>query len=319
LIDKEEDLMGLTKKLCECFEKHFPGLNVYAVNDVEGEDHVYARDENRQPMFDMLVSNSRKFVFLWYYIHPRKGLKMVNEMKILTLTFNKDFAVKFPNVPVKKAGWPSILRYGKKPAGVALEKFVVKAGNPQLDEKIYTENNLNTYRSYDWFKVPNALNLIKDKAMSMEKEFLKKRNKTEKLGNIRGRVLYAGCAYHHAYPKLGFGMRDIDVETFFSPEWFTNTRCALTRPCEIEEFGRPEYFANKTRWLDLMWNSFHTETGDFKKDVITYMNEMRYKSDRWSTISQRPIIDLETKETFYTPNWIKKLGNSIYGSDFREQ
>jgi hypothetical protein len=300
-----DGILPITYKIGEIFCKNFKELNAYIVNDIDGEDHFYAIDEHKKPMFDLLVSSARKFVFLWYYIHPSKGMLMVEEMKKECLGKGFDYAVKFPNVPVKKEGWPSIVRYGKKPAGIALEKFIVKAGNPQLCEDIFSQENLNTYRSYDWYKVPNALNLILEKAKKMVP--LRLKNNPDKINNIRGYCLYAGCAYSYVYPKLGFGMRDIDVEVLFSPEWYTNTRCAFTRPCGIKKFGTPEYFKGHTRWLDLMWNSFHTETGNFKHDVIQYINEMRMKSDRWSTMSQRPFIDLETERIIYKPNWLKKL------------
>jgi hypothetical protein len=140
----------------------------------------------------------------------------------------------------------------------------------------------------------------------MMEEFLHKKN-PKKIANVRGYVLYAGCAYHWYNPGLGFGMRDIDVNAFFSPKWYTNSRCAFTRHCEIEQLGRSPYFAGGTRWLDLMWNTFHKETGNFAKDVCNYMQEMRMKSDRWATMSQRPMIDLATKKVIYVPTWLKKM------------
>ncbi len=305
----EHLLQPVTYGLAECFCEFFPDLRAYVANDILGEDHVYATDETGKPMFDLLVSKARKFVFLWYYLHPNKGMAMVESMKKLSLGSQLDYVVKYPNVPVKKAGWPSIIRYGKKSAGVALEKFIIKAGNPQLEEQIYSEEALNTYRSYDWQEVPGALDKILDKAKEMVPQRLK--NHPDRIHNVRGYCLYAGCAYHLAYPHLGFGMRDVDVQVFFSPKWYTNTRCAFTRHCGIKEFGEPAYFGGKTRWLDLMWNSFHIETGDFKQDVLTYMVEMRKRSDRWATISQRPIYDLSTKELLYQPMWLKRLEASI--------
>jgi hypothetical protein len=305
------EILQITQDVARCFTDNFPNLKAYLVNDIKGEDHVYAIDENGKPMFDMLVSSSMKFVFLWYYIHPKKGMKMVSEMKDISLASGNDFVVKYPNVPVKKEGWPSIVRYGKKPAGLALEKFIVKAGNPQLEETTYSEENLNTYRSYVWDQVPNALDLILNKAKEMTEKRLPRRKGLD-MTHVRGYFLYAGCAYHMAYPHLGFGMRDIDVEVILSPKQFSNTRCAQTEPCGIKEFGEPEYFKGHTRWLDLMWNSMHTETGDINHDLLVYLNEMRHRSDRWATISQRPIINLETKQTVYTPNWLKKLESIIH-------
>lgn len=307
--DFDCDVAEVTKEISACFCRHFPDLTAYAVCDIPGEDHVFAIDDGGKPMFDLLVSASRKFVFLWYYIHPKKGLGMVEEMKKIVLAKDLDYAVKFPNVPVKKAGWPSIVRWGKKPAGLALEKFVVKAGNPSLDEKTYSEENLNTYRNYDWDKNPDAFSLILSKAKQMVPIRLGKN--IDKIENIRGYCLYAGCAYHKLYPKLGFGMRDIDVEVLFSSDWFTNTRCAYTHPCDIKEFGQPEYFAGKTRWLDLMWNSFHKDTDNFHNDVLFYVETMRHRSDRWATISQRPIFDLETEELIYRPRWLACLEREI--------
>ena len=303
------DVMPISLALAECFALYYNDSDVYVVNDIIGEDHIYAVNNEKKPMFDMLVSSARKFVFVWYYIHPSKGIEMVEDLKKIVLNNGKDFVIKYPNIPMRKTGWPSILRYGKKPAGMMLEKFIVKKGNPQLEEKYYTDEDLNTYRNYQWHNIDNALKKILDKAKLMAIERLRKY--PDKILNIKGYCLYAGCAYHMAYPHLGFGMRDIDVQVFFSPEWFTNTRCAFTRHCDIEEFGKPNYFGGKTRWLDLMWNSFHTETGNFNEDVINYLGEMRYKSDRWATISQRPIINLVTKRTIYKPNWLKKLEKEI--------
>jgi hypothetical protein len=303
------NVLPITVLLAECFLM-YKGVNIYCVQDIDGEDHIYVQDVNNKPMFDALISTSRKFVFVWYYIHPSKGFVLMEQMKKIALSQDKDFVIKFPNIPVK-TGWPAILRYGKKPAGVALEKFIIKAGNPQLQKEVFSDENLNTYRKYDWIDVPRAMDKILLKAKNMVPIRLGKN--IDKIKNIRGYCLYAGCAYSAIYPELGFGMRDIDVQVFFSPEWYTNTRCAFTRHCDIKEFGEPEYFGGKTRWLDLMWNSFHTETGIFAKDVVTYLNEMRHKSDRWATISQRPIIDLNNKAIIYKPKWLKKIEKFMEG------
>jgi hypothetical protein len=311
IIDEiDSKVLEISKEIAECFVKYFPSLEVFVVNDILGEDHIYARDENKKPMFDLLISSARKFVFLWYYIHPSKGMDMVQAMKDIVLRNNRDFAVKFPNIPTKKPGYPAIIRYGKKPAGVALKDFIIKAGNPQLEEKIYTEKNLNTYRNYNWQEVPNHFKKILDKAEDMLINKLAKKH-PDKIKNIRGYYLYAGCAYHYVYPHLGFGMRDIDVEALFSPDWYTNTRCAYTRHCDIEEFGTPEYFNGETRWLDLMYNTLHSETGDIDADLVTYLNEMRCKSDRWATMSQRPFINLETGVVVYMPKWLTRLNAVI--------
>jgi len=300
----EERLMVLTTKLAECLSEHFPELTVFCIQDIDGEDHVLATDQEGKSVFDLLVSTLRKFCFLWYYIHPTPGMKMVEAMKLLALNSNLDFVVKYPNVPVK-VGFPCIVRYGKKPAGNP-EKFIVKFGNPMLEDKVYTAEALNTYRSYNWMATPDALKMILRKAKEMVVERLGVKN-ADKLPNVRGYLLYAGCAYSYLYPQLGFGMRDIDVEVLYSPAWFTNTRAAFTRHCDIPEFGVPEYFGGKTRWLDLMWNSFHSETGNFNNDVLVYMNEMRARSDRWCTMTQRPFINLETEEVVYTPIWLEKF------------
>jgi hypothetical protein len=37
----------------------------------------------------------------------------------------------------------------------------------------------------------------------------------------------------------------------------------------------------------------------------------RRGSDRWATISQRPIIILETEEVVYIPNWLKKFSDYL--------
>ena len=131
------DVMPISLALAECFALYYNDSDVYVVNDIIGEDHIYAVNNEKKPMFDMLVSSARKFVFVWYYIHPSKGIEMVEDLKKIVLNNGKDFVIKYPNIPMRKTGWPSILRYGKKPAGMMLEKFIVKKGNPQLEEKYY--------------------------------------------------------------------------------------------------------------------------------------------------------------------------------------
>jgi hypothetical protein len=166
---------------------------------------------------------------------------------------------------------------------------------------------------YNWMQTEGALAKILKRSKEMVEERFGPKHR-DKIELIRGYTLYAGCAYSYLYPELGFGMRDIDVNAFFSPEWYTNSRCAFTRHCGIKEFGEPEYFGGKTRWLDLMWNTFHTETGDFAVDVNIYLEEMRAKSDRWGTMSQRPFIDLTTEQVIYIPNWLNKL-NALLGNE----
>ncbi|MEK6885101.1 MAG: hypothetical protein AABY22_36050, partial [Nanoarchaeota archaeon] len=304
IIDK---ILPITEKLAKCLEKHFPEFDVYCINDIEGEDHIFAK-HGKKPVFDMLISTSRKFAFLWYYIHPKKGMKMVAEMKKISLSNNKDFVVKFPNVPTQKpssvnskvhnkALYPTIMRFGKRPSGLTLEEFIVKTGNPDLEEKIYSAGAVKDFRIYNWNKIPKALDLILKRSKEMLDERLHDKSKKK---NIIGYFLYAGCAYSYVYPKLGFGMRDIDVEVLFNHKWYTNTRAAFTRHCEIDEFGKPKYFNEKTRWLDLMWNSVHSEKKTLKETLVNYMNEMRHNSDRWATMSQRPFINLETKALWGT-------------------
>lgn len=305
----DADVLPLSVGLGEIFHRHYPDCRVIVVQDIPGEDHIFAWDEQSKPMFNMLVSTARRFAFTWYYIHPRKGLDLVEDLRQTTLMARRDFVIKYPNLPFRNAGWPSILRYGRYEAGQMLHNFIVKGGNPQLELERFSDEALATYRMYNWYAVPGALDKILAKAKTMAVERLK--SNPDKLGNIRGYCLYAGCAYSLTYPQLGFGMRDIDVQVFFSPEWYTNTRAAFTRHCNIPEFGEPAYFDRKTRWLDLMWNSFHVENGTFADNVCRYVDEMRRKSDRWATISQRPMWDLTTKELIYTPQWLQKVSKLL--------
>lgn len=55
-------------------------------------------------------------------------------------------------------------------------------------------------------------------------------------------------------------------------------------------------------------------SADFGTDVRTYTAEMRKCSDRWATISQRPIYNLETCEKIYNPLWIERLEKHLQGS-----
>src|ERR1035437_6763810 len=102
--------LPLTKRLAELLEEHFPLATACVANDVPGEDHVYAKSESGKPMFDMLLSSSRGFAFVWYYVHPAKGMGMIKAMKEEALNGGVDFVAKFPNIPKKSTGYPSIFR-----------------------------------------------------------------------------------------------------------------------------------------------------------------------------------------------------------------
>lgn len=299
------DVHELTAELGDCAAINLKQVKVYCVADIPGEDHILISDRENKSILDLLFSKSRKFVFTWYYLLPSVKTNLLAELQQTVLNAGYDFVVKYPNIPIHKSGWPSIIRHGHKEAGTGyvapLNAAIQKALSGQ-----YLSKDALTYRNYNWREVPNAFSLIRCKAIEMAHVRLGERHQ-DKSDNIRGYCLYAGCAYSYLYPELGFGMRDIDVQVFFSPDWFTNTRAAFTRHCGIEQFGAPAYFDNKTRWLDLMWNSFHVEHGDFGEDVRYYISEMRHRSDRWATISQRPMIDLKTGKTLYIPNWIKNF------------
>lgn len=302
--------LPLTTKIGNCLSKHFPDIEIFLVSDIPGEDHIYAINEFNVPMFDLLISKNRKFAFIWYYLHlEEKGIKMVKEMKDIALQEKKDFVIKFPNFPKKRPDIHTTIRWGRNTGGQTnlnlLNKVMIKKGNLQLEDKIYSRENLATYRNYDWIKVPKALDMILVKAKEMAIARLQKH--PERIKEIRGYCLYAGCAYHYVYPELGFGMRDIDVNVFFSPKYRVGSICTFTENCGIEEFGRPEYCEGKTRWLDLMWNNFRSEKGNFDENVNDYMSKMRPTSDRWATMSQRPFINLETQKVIYLPNWLKKM------------
>jgi len=302
--------------LAECLQKYFPELDIYVVSDIPGEDHIYVRiADNKIPIFDMLISSARKFAFLWYYTYPDsvRGLKMVDDMKSIALKeMDFDFAVKFPEMTIKKHGWPSIIRWGKTTAGEKLEKYIIKKGNPYLENDKPIEV-IWDYRNYEWLKIPNALKLILNKAKNMIDEYFARRpNKSHEKENIACYTLYAGCGFSYVYPQYSFGMRDIDVNVFFkSNSSIYGFRAAFTRECGITEFGTPKYFGGKTRWLDLFVNRLLDDGSNIKQSVINFMNKKRFESDRWSTISQRPIINLENGEVLYTPNWIQKLDNFL--------
>lgn len=303
-------IIPLTEKLGNCLLKHFPTAKVFCVEDIPGEDHVYAQNENNIPMFDMIITTGRKFAFIWYY-HDlyRKGIEMVEEMKDIAINEKKDFIIKFPNFPKKRPDIHTTIRWGEKAGGkknlMLLKKIMIKKGNPQLEATIHSRNLLATYRNFKWTEVPNALDLILAKAKSMAMERLK--TKKERIPEIRGYFLYAGCGYSYVFPELGFGMRDIDVNLLFTPKYKVGSICTFTENCGIKEFGKPEYCEGKTRWLDLMWNNLDNDSGDVNADMLELLARMRFTSDRWATMSQRPMINLETKEIIYKPNWLNKI------------
>lgn len=316
------EVLPITVRLGKTFEKHFPDTRIYLVNDVPGEDHLYVLGEDDKPVFDALISTARRFVFLWYYTLPRKGFDLIRDLRDLALSKDQDLVIKFPNVPEQKAVnpnskvgnkglYPAYLRFGSRQSNSTyktLRDFIVKTGNPQLEQKIYTESALADFRRYDWAS-PTALKAIEKRAKEMiaGKHFSDPKRRKD----IRGYYLYAGCAMSYAFPKFGFGMRDIDVQAFFNSRKFINTRNAYTRYCEIEEFGRPAYFNNQTRWLDLMYNSLRSDSKDLDADVVAYIGLLRRESDRWATMSQRPFINLATQKVIYVPNWIKTLEAEI--------
>jgi len=302
--------------LAECLQECFPELDVYVITDIPGEDHIYARiSGTRVPIFDMLVSLARKYVFLWYYTYPdsQRGIDMVEKMKIIALQdMDCDFAVKFPEITVKKEGWPSIVRWGKTEAGKKLEKYIIKKGNIFLENDSKPPEVIWDYRNYEWLKVPGALELILNSAKRMMEEYFSRHpKKSYELGNIACYTLYAGCAFSYVFPQISFGMRDIDVNVFFKENSsICGFRAAFTRECGIEDFGTPAYFGYKTRWLDMMVNRYVSD-GDNKKCILDYLEYARRGSDRWATISQRPIIILETEEVVYIPNWLKKFSDYL--------
>lgn len=308
------DCLPLTIKLAECLFKHFPTAKIFAVNDIIGEDHVYAQNQNNIPMFDMIITTVRKFAFIWYY-HDlyKKGINMVQEMKDIALKERKDFIIKFPNFPKKRPDIHTTIRWGQKVGGeknlMLLNKILIKKGNPQLEEKIHSRELLTTYRNFNWNKIPNALDMILGKAKNMA--MVRLENKKERIPEIRGYYLYAGCGFSYSFPKLGFGMRDIDVNVMFSPKYKVGSICTFTENCEIEQFGRPEYCDGETRWLDLMWNNLHHDTGNTDEDMLGFIKKIRSHSDRWATGCQRPIINLETKKIIYIPEWLKKIEKVI--------
>ena len=177
-----------------------------------------------------------------------------------------------------------------------------------LEEKPKPLEVIWDYRNYEWLKVPNALKLILARAKSMMEEYFSRHpEKAYEMGNIACYTLYAGCAFSYVFPQISFGMRDIDVNVFFKKgSSIKGFRAAFTRECSIKEFGTPEYFGNKTRWLDMMVNRYISE-GDNQKCIVDYLEYSRKCSDRWATISQRPIIVLETEEVVYIPNWLRKF------------
>lgn len=318
MIKTVNEVMPITTVLGKVFQKHFHKTRIFLVNDILGEDHLYVLGNDDKPVFDALISSVRKFVFLWYYTLPSKGFDLIKDLRDTALKAKQDLVIKFPNVPENKPVnpnskvgnkglYPAYLRFGHRQSNSTyrtLKEFIVKTGNPQLEAKIYTESALEDFRRYDW-QSDTALASIHKRAKQMIAG--KSWSDPKQPKRLRGYYLYAGCAMSFAFPKFGFGMRDIDVQAFFTSEKFVNTRNAYTRYCEIEEFGRPAYFNKETRWLDLMYNSLRSDSKDLDADVVAYIGLLRRDSDRWATMSQRPFINLETEKVIYTPNWIKSL------------
>ncbi len=303
--------VDLSIRVGETFEKFFPESESFIINDISGEDHIITfLNESRKPIFDSMITTARKFVFVWYYNLPdERGIEMIEAMKNMVINDSFDFAVKYAGVQQKSTGFPSIIRYGTKTAGHQHEKFVLKKGNIFLEDKrnIYDDENKQTYRIYEWGN-DSVLDKIYKKSDEMLK--IRLRNHPDYLNHVLGFYLYSGGAFSYVFPRLGFGLRDIDVEVLFDNKIKTNTRCAFTRNCDIEELGVPKYFNYKTRWLDLMFNNVHTEETETRKALKLYLDEMRAKSDRWSTMAQRPFINLLTHQIEYIPNWIISLYNS---------
>lgn len=319
------DAMPLTHCVADTLFKHFPDLDVYVVQDIPGEDHVYAQHTG-EPTFDLLVTTARKFVFLWYYAMPPRvvddrGVLLMDDLKKLAIGQDYDLVIKYAQTRQRPHMPAMIIRQGKKAtmgtgdyASImvhpAYQKFVIKRGNPQLEGKQQSEEYLRTYRNQDWV-IPNVFERLSDRTFGLVKDSLKRHGRSHMEEDLRGGILYAGCAFHYVYPKLGFGMRDVDVNVFFAPRTYSeglrSSRGVLARNCGIEEFGKPSYFGYKTRILDVMWNILHQDTGDAHKDILAYVGEMRFTSDRWSTASQRPILDLQTGELLYVPAWLQRL------------
>jgi hypothetical protein len=317
-------ILPLTADLAQCLNQHFPTLLIYIGNDIPGEDHVYAQYHGH-PAFDLLVTTARRFVFLWYYALPSrvakdKGTTMVDAMRTIAVDRDFDLVVKYAWAQVKPGAPALIIRQNKQARGQSIfvhprfQEFIVKAGNPQLDEAHHSELFLATYRNYRW-NFNGALPRIRAKALAMMTDSLARTHKLHHRSSIRGVVLYAGCAFHYCYPRLGFGMRDVDVNIFLSEHsgkhGMRSARAAFSRHCDIKEFGMPEYFGYHTRLLDLMWNVFHTDHPHFATDVVAYLNEMRFTSDRWATISQRPLVDLTTRQPLYIPAWVQKFASAF--------
>lgn len=279
-------VLNLSVEMANIFHQHYPDCRALVVQDVPGEDEIYAIDEHNKPAFSMLVSASRKLVFIKYYVLPCSGLRMLEEIKANLRQYR--FLLKLGNPMLESTDYEVVkrrLRRSHSPLGELSNEF------------------LATYRMHDWYKISGVLETILRKTREMTLERLL-RTHPDKIDNIRGYCLYAGSAVSISYPELSFGIRDVDVQVFLSPEWWTNMRGAFTRDLGIPEM--PPY-GDQPRWLDLMWNSFHTEQGSFGDNVCRYIEEMRYKSDRWATIARQPMIDLVSKQIVYTPKWLEKV------------
>lgn len=319
-------VLPLTKAVALCLEQYFPFLSIHVVQDQPGEDHVYAQHDGK-PAFDLLVTTARKFVFLWYYALPSRvagdrGMQLVDELRTIAVDSGFDLVVKYAWAQVKPGAPALIIRQGKSDMGASMfvhpkfQRFIIKGGNPELDVEQHSELFLATYRNYDWV-YPEALPRLRARTAQLMEESLDRNNKGALRSELRGYLLYAGCAFHYVFPRMGFGMRDIDVNVFFSPAAYSkgvrSSRGVLTRPCGVDEFGKPEYFHNNTRLLDVMWNVLKQDSGDRRADILHYMQTMRQTSDRWATISQRPFIDLNDGTVFYLPNWLRRMRNHPAG------
>lgn len=317
-------VLDITTSVARCLLQHFPDLDIYVANDIPGEDHVYAQYQG-SPVFDLLVTTARKFVFLWYYAMPHgvagdRGVQMVDQLRVIALDSSFDLVVKYAEARVTDGAPALIIRQNKQSKGQSIlahpkfQKFIVKKGNPQLEMEKRGALYISTYRNYEW-QFPRALACIKNRSQQMMLESLKRTSKVRMQKLIASYVLYAGCAFHYVYPQLGFGMRDIDVNVFFrstaKSKGMRSARGALSRHCGIEQFGMPEYFGHKTRLIDVMWNVLKEDDGCVADNILAFVHTMRFTSDRWATISQRPFVDLGTRKVMYVPAWLRQLDKDV--------
>ena len=321
-IQKIGNVLELSVELGKIIEDYFNNLKVYVINDIDNEDHIYAITEiDNKPIFDLLISTKRKFGFLWYFTYPsEKGIEMVKKMKEKCLNSSYDLMVRYVAVKIK----PNLMIFNNNEKNdkiqTKIENFILKHGNPFLEDvnTINDKEFILTYRNFDWHKEKDILDKILKRSKEMFYERLKKH--PDKIQNAHLFLLYAGGGFSFCFPKLAFGIRDIDVEVLMTNKWFIVTRQAYAKYTEIDELGKPKFLDYKTRKLDLMINSLHSDiTNDRKSDLILYLNEMRSKSNRWATMAQRPFIDLETKEILFVPYWIRRLFFSHLNDDlFKE-